>query len=169
MTIKCLALIVVMFVMMASRLSAADFTAVSGKTNWTQRVSFHCDETPLPKFLAWLAEAYHFAFFLDRRIDPDTLVACRQPEASLIEALTNTIESCDLSWCVIQSNIYIGPKDAAGQLLLASALVRQKYDGAGTKFSALSRVSTLEGKQFCQPRELLERLAREAGLSWDGL
>ncbi|MDD3588109.1 MAG: hypothetical protein PHQ75_13080 [Thermoguttaceae bacterium] len=160
---------VVMLAAMVSGLFAADFTAVSGKTNWTQRVSFHCDETPLSELFAWLANSYHFTFFLDRRVDPGMLVACQQPEAPLIEALANTVERCGLSWCILQSHIYIGPKDAAGQLLLSTALTRQKYAKTGGPYSALARVSTLEGKQFCQPRMLLERLARDAGLSWNGL
>lgn len=161
--------VIVFFAMTVPELFAADFTAVSGKTNWTQRVSFHCDETPLSGLLVSLGSAYHFTFFLDRRIDPDMLVVFQQSERPLIEALAESIESLDLSWCVLQSHIYIGPPDAAGKLLLSCAIMRHAYTKAGAKFSGLARVSTLEGEQFCQPRALLERLAREAGLSWNGL
>jgi hypothetical protein len=139
-------------------------------TQLQDSVDFEWRERPLRDGLARLSQAYGVAVFLDRRIDPDQPITVSIHEKALEESLRTIAREAKADLSVFGPVIYFGPPDAARNLATLAALRRQD---AGKRNSdakvRLLRSSALQWNELAQPRQLLEGLGKQAGVSFTNL
>lgn len=137
---------------------------------WSARSIFDERDTELFPTLARRADVTGLALFLDRRVDPQTPVTYSSSDGSLFDGLLGMVESCGLSLAAIGPILYVGPPDAAGELLLLDALHQQSKSFAPNPAAVrLEKSVPLRAPEFSEPRKLLEELAKDAKFDWNGL
>lgn len=137
------------------------------------KVSFEIEGIKLVDFLNDCAQTYGFSFFLDRRVDPSTLVAGSYSNEPLFEVLDDLLGASQLSFFIVDNSclLYIGPKDAAGEALL---LLGQKNDGIGLEKAPKQAVARLFDpidfhiKPYSEPNEVFQSFAQRSHLKLSG-
>ncbi|MDO5580191.1 MAG: hypothetical protein Q4G69_03580 [Planctomycetia bacterium] len=133
---------------------------------WQQKVSLEHEEVPLRKFLESGQSVYHFSFFIDRRIDPDLPIRCSMNDVSLLEGVHKIAKDHDLSFHVLGQNLYIGPKDGAGELQLLIAIHRNEIAQNPKILNRLLKKVPFKSDFGSDPKILLEELARKFRFQW---
>ncbi|HPM84936.1 MAG TPA: hypothetical protein PLF81_29740 [Candidatus Anammoximicrobium sp.] len=120
--------------------------------------------------LASLADNQRVAIFLDRRVDPDQPVALATEEVPLRDLVQRLAEHLKLGVGRVGPVLYLGPSETA-QVLGTVAALKQEADLAlpSALRSKLRRTETLSWPELATPRDLIVRLAADAGLQVDGL
>jgi len=125
---------------------------------------------PLGDALRSFCRAKRVAVLLDRRVDPGQELQLAAADLPLRRALERIAEHCGLGMTLLGPVVYVGPPKVAGRLRTLAALrdeeVRRLPPATHRKFQL---PKPLEWDDFATPRELLEGLAREAGLRVAGL
>lgn len=142
----------------------------SNSADWLMEISIQSDGITLRDFLNRFSKTFHFSYFLDRRLDPGMILICSIDRKPFIIAIQELTEQNNLSFCVYDSLLYIGPKNAAGELLLALGLFRQTLEERSeTKSQQLLRKISFKTDDFSVPKELLEQLLRRTDWRWEAL
>jgi len=157
----------------ATRLSAADgpatARAATGTSPWESRVTLAWSGVPLRHALADLAASQHVAVLLDRRIDPGQRIKLELSDVSLRQALEKIAAATGGGVAILADVAYLGPTDRAGQL---RTLAMQLHDRLAKLPPARCRAwlvpARLEYPELSTPRDLLEHLAADGGVSLDG-
>ena len=137
---------------------------------WSARSVFDERDSELLPSLSRRAEVTGLALFLDRRVDPQTPVTYSSSDGSLFDGLLGMAESCGFSLAAVGPIFYVGPPDAAGELLLLLALHQQSKSFAPNPAAVrLEKSVPLRAPEFSEPRKLLEELAKNAKFDWNGL
>jgi len=149
--------------------SAADASAATWKTGASfqkqlkQVVGLELSEAELRGSLRNLADNQRVAIFLDRRIDPNQQIEFSASGVTLEELLSQLAEKVHAGTARIGSVIYVGPPPTAGALSSVAA-ARRKELGKLPKESRRPP-SHWSWDELAQPRQILEVLARENGLT----
>lgn len=137
---------------------------------WDAPTDFAIQGGTILSLLSTRSELDGFSFLLDRRIDPSTPVNLSASSIPLIEGLARAVESAGLEFALIGDVFYVGPKGAAGTLLLDRAIRKDRRAFASNP--AAERLSTpipLSANDGCIPADLLGTAAKRIKLSWDKL
>ena len=137
---------------------------------WTHPSDFHFSNISILDFLRLRSESDRFSFFLDRRVDPDTPLSFEAEGVPLIEGVARAVESAGLSFVLFDTLIYVGPPDAGGELLLATALRESgRMFEANPAAERLTVPTVLKAPEFCEPRTVLDNAAKKVKFRWEGL
>ena len=82
-------------------------------------------DIPLRQMLHNLARSRQVAIFLDRRVNPDQLVQFDATGESMVVALDRLAGQLELGHCLVDSTIYIGPKEITGKLATVAEVLHQ--------------------------------------------
>ena len=133
--------------------------------------SMELSDVELHSFLERYSELYEFPFFIDRRVDPTTLVSGSYTDVPLVSALADLLEKIDLSYCVVDNVfLYIGPKQAAGEALLLFYLKRsQLFEEYPRQIAEkLSATIDFEIPPYTEPQKSFQALAKRSRLKFSG-
>ena len=125
--------------------------------------------SPLRATLMRLAEAQRTAIFLDRRVDPETMIALVVQQRPLEELFDRIAAEAEIGWSVLGDVVYFGPQPSARQLRTLVALRREDARGLPASVrTALAQKRTLKWEQLAEPRVLLEKLVDDFNLELPG-
>lgn len=134
------------------------------------RISINWKQVPLRSALDDLAASGRFQVQLDRRVDPDQTVSAELRDVPIAEALAQLAAEEQLGVSLFGPLVVVGPLPAAERLrtlaVLRGAEVAQLPPPARERWATKSRSSW---PAFSTPRELLKRLAQEAGTQLSGI
>ncbi len=82
-------------------------------------------EIPLRQMLQNLGRSQRVAIFLDRRIDPDQRIQFEAKGESMAVTLDRLTSKLELGYCLVDSTIYIGPKEITGKLATVAEVLHQ--------------------------------------------
>ncbi|MBR4752973.1 MAG: hypothetical protein IK077_14550 [Thermoguttaceae bacterium] len=139
--------------------------------NFFAPVSMELSEVELQTFLERYSELYEFPFFIDRRVDPTTLVSGSYTDVPLVSALADILERVDLSYCVVDNVfLYVGPKQAAGEALLLFYLKRaQLFEEYPRQIAEkLGATIDFEIQPYSEPQSSFQALAKRSRLKFSG-
>jgi hypothetical protein len=141
-------------------------TGQSFKQECDQQAGVIWKDRPLRDGLVRLAEEYRVAIFLDRRIDPGKEVTVSVADRPLHEVLAEVAAAAGGGMTILPPVVYIGPVQTASRLATLAAQRRQE----AAKLPAAIRAKLLHAEawqwdELAQPRQLLDDLARQAGVS----
>jgi hypothetical protein len=140
------------------------------QTQLASTVSLRLSGQPLRNSLEHIAEAYHLAIFLDRRVDPGQLFELQVTEVSLNSALASLAERQHLGISLVGSTMYFGPIDAAKDVRTLAALAADEVEQVPkARQAVLRKAEPLAWNELTTPRELFEQTAKTAGLKLVGL
>ncbi|MBM4092830.1 MAG: hypothetical protein FJ276_26000, partial [Planctomycetes bacterium] len=117
-----------------------------------------------------LAERQQVAIMLDRRIDPDRPVDAAVSDTPLDLLLLRLAAGSDATLSYIGPVVYVGPRDGTANLSVVAAARREEArrlpptSAAGTR-----RQRAGHWPRLSRPRDLLDQLAEEAGVSIEGI
>ncbi len=125
---------------------------------------------PLRPALSNLAREQHAAIFLDRRVDPDQTMDLVVSDVALRELFERIARELGLGLGQVGPVTYFGPP-ATTAVLGTVAAQREEQEQALPPLvrNRLRRAQPLRWPELTTPRELLERLAADAGLQLVGL
>jgi len=127
-------------------------------------------DSPLRQSLSDLSRSQNVAIVTDRRIDPDQRLHVRLTGVPLSEALEEIARERRLGIAQLGPVAYLGPPEPASRIRTLAALRETEARRLGNKAARrfLARASMRWG-DFATPRELLAQLAKQAGITIDGL
>jgi hypothetical protein len=135
-----------------------------------QAVDVNWSAAPLRPALASLGRTHQVALLLDRRVDPDRRVDAVLHDLPLGAALAEIAsrEGADVSR--LGAVVYIGPPATASRLRTLAELRRREAMAfaSGARLRLLSE-RAMSWDDLAEPRQILERLAAQAGLELAGL
>lgn len=133
-------------------------------------VSATFDGSSLAAILERYSEFYHFAYFIDRRVDSSTPIAGSFVDEPFIDALRKILNEADLSFCVLNGSVLcVVPNDAAGELLLLWALRREAAAELPRNVAdRLTATIDFAVEDFAEPTATFERLASRSRLKFVG-
>lgn len=106
--------------------------------NFFSIMSMESSGVELWKFLDRYSERYGFSYFIDRRVDPSTILSGAFVDQTFITILEDLLEKVELSFCVVNNSfLYIGPRDSAGEALLLFHLKREQFNNPKNKIPRL--------------------------------
>lgn len=124
---------------------------------------------PLRAALTNLARSQQVAIFLDRRVDPDQPVDLVLENVPLRELLRRLAEQLQLGMGRVGPVVYLGPPPTAAVLGTVAALKEQQDEGLPSAVrSRLRRAQPLRWPELTTPRDVIQRLAGEAGVQVEG-
>jgi hypothetical protein len=116
--------------------------------------------------LVRLSQKYGVAIFLDRRIDPDQELTLVARDQSLEEVLRRISADAHAGIAIVGPVIYFGPPETASKLATLAALRRQDASKLSSDIKTrLLRADVWQSDELTQPRQLLDGLARQAGMT----
>lgn len=125
---------------------------------------------PLRPALANLARSQHVAIFVDRRVDPDQLLDFVVEDVSLRQLLQRLAAQLRLGIGQVGPVVYLGPPQTAAVLGTVAALKEDQDEQFPAALrTQLRRKQPLQWPELTAPRELVQRLAGDAGLQVQGL
>jgi hypothetical protein len=123
-------------------------------------------DRPLAEGLASLSRSTDVAVFLDRRIDPTQPLTLTVRDVPLMQLLAELAAQAGGAMAQVGDVIYVGPTDAAAKLATVANLRRQEAARLPRDVRArLQRVEPWAWNELAQPRQLLEALSAEAGVT----
>lgn len=126
------------------------------------------EQAALREFLRTLSENLKVAILLDRRIDPDQRIDVRIQSPFLDEGLRELARPLDADVVVLADTLFLTTRANARTLRTRLRLAEGRRDEAvGGDFRRkvdLTRRAALAWDDLAQPRELVEAIARGAGL-----
>ncbi len=122
-------------------------------------------EIPLRRMLQALARSQRVAIFLDRRVDPDQPVTFDAGGDSLAIALARLTGQLQLGHCLVDSTVYIGPKDITAKLATVAEVLHQFLGQLPEPFhkQAAKRVA-MKWDRLASPRLLVADQLQQAGI-----
>ena len=134
------------------------------------RVGVRWSSNPLRAALTNLARNQDLAIFLDRRVDPDQTVDLVIADTPLRELLQRLADQLKLGVGQVGPAIYLGPPSTAAVVGTVAALKEEQEQRLPSAVrSRLRRTQPLRWPELTTPRDLIQRLAGEAGLQVAGL
>ena len=116
-----------------------------------------------------LTASEEIAIVLDRRVDPDQTIDTTL-EGSLDRRLTVLAGQLQLGVCLIDQVVYLGPPGLTRRLATVIEIKRSEVRKASTELARqLARSQPFGWQDLDTPRELIDRLGREAEIRIDGL
>lgn len=136
------------------------------------RVSFELEGVELISFLETYSSICQFSFFLDRRVDPSTLLTGAYVDVPFLSAFDNLLTGANLSVCAIgSSTLYVGPQNAAGEALLLSKMKRdgRNLEGMPRQEAALLFKSIdFTIAPYSEPRDVFKSFSQKTHLKLSG-
>lgn len=120
--------------------------------------------------LTSLSRAKRVAFLLDRRVDPGQTLELELSDVPLAEALGKIAEASHCSYRLLGTVAYFGPESSARVLRTLAAL--RVEESRHARVELRNKLLARRGWQWddlATPRELLDMLAKEAGITIEGL
>ncbi len=139
--------------------------------NFLAPVSMELSAIELQSFLERYSQLYEFSYFIDRRVDPTTLVSGSYTDVAFISALSGILEEVDLSFCIVNNVfLYVGPQKAAGEALLLFYLKRKQLgeDYPRQVAEKLSSMIDFEIQPYSKPQDTFQALAKRSRLKFSG-
>ncbi len=131
-----------------------------------QQLSVTWRELPLQMALDRLAQVSQVTVWLDRRVDPQQQIDLELRDASTQQILQQLAQHCDLGFLVVDSIVYLGPKQSAHDLPVLLQQARKSLSKAPRQMR--KRWLRAEAKtipRLAQPRRWLAQSLNEAGIS----
>jgi hypothetical protein len=129
-----------------------------------------CANRPLGAVLGNLAQSQRLAIWLDRRVDPDRLLALSVSAEPLKSVLAQIAARERLGCSTLGPVVYFGPADAATKLRTLAYLRREELKPLpAARRKAFEAMRTWQWSDLATPRDLLSGLAREAHVELSGL
>jgi Arc/MetJ family transcription regulator len=127
-------------------------------------------ENPLREALAHLSRDKNVAILIDRRVDPGRKVEISLHQTPLTAAFGAIAEKCGLEISIVGPVVYFAPPYAA---CIERTLVALRQDDIGrlpaVAARKLSQPKSMSWDDLAEPRRLLEKLGKEAGVEIAGL
>jgi len=133
-------------------------------------VGIHWGSNPLRGALTRLSRDQGVAVFLDRRVDPDRLIEFSAQGKDLRRLLQDLAAHVEQGACRVGPVVYIGPKRTAS--VLATVVAAKESESRrlpSAMQSRLRRAKPLRWPELTTPRELIDGLATEVGLTMEGV
>jgi len=146
-------------------------TALEVREQRSERISVTWSGMPLRRGLANLARSQRIAVLLDRRIDPDRTLELTFDGGTVEELFERIARDQDLGLSWFGPLAYFAPPAAARRLRTVTTLRENEAKQLPSKKigQALLRQRAWKWDDLAAPRELLEKLAGEAGVRLEGL
>jgi len=129
-----------------------------------------CANRPLGTVLVNLAQSQRLAIWLDRRVDPDRLLALSISAEPLKAVLEQIAAREELGYSTLGPVVYFGPTDAAAKLRTLAYLRNEELKSlAAARRKAFTNHRSWQWNDLATPRDLLSLLAREAHVDFSGL
>lgn len=139
------------------------------------------DHNSLPVSVMWrdaelkdrlmrFSQNQHVAIFLDRRIDPSTIINLTSNQVTTEQFLLNIARNAEIGICQIEDIYYLGPQKTANSLAsISEALLK-----AANKFGKRTQLRWNMNKPLLtdavvDPKQLLLELAKDNDIEIDGL
>jgi hypothetical protein len=131
-----------------------------------KQVSVAKSEQPLRQVLASLSQSFVVAVFLDRRIDPGQMVGLIVRDQPLQVMFTQLAAAAKAQMTHVGPVVYIGPPETASKLATLAAIRRKEVAQLPRDAkSRLLRAQAWRWDERAEPRQLLNDLARQAGVT----
>jgi hypothetical protein len=131
-------------------------------------VSLQWERVTLRQAIGTLSRTQRVAVLIDRRVDPDQLIKFEANQVSLEKLFDQLAESLGIGASRLGNVVYLGPRDVAGKLRTLSALNQaQLNQQPAIQRVILAKNAAWRWDLLARPRELLEGLAKEAGIEFD--
>ena len=132
--------------------------------NWDGTTGVMWNELPLRETLGHFAKINNIGFMLDRRVDPGTPLTLDLKQVTVREVLEQAAAQCGLGFCELNTVAWLGPPDAAEQLLLLIALRSEQLAKLPkAKRDAMLLPRLFRAEAFDTPIATLQRLSGETG------
>ena len=129
-------------------------------------VSVEWSGVPLRQALERLGQAQRLAVLIDRRVDPEQAISMQATQQSLRQIVEQVATGQRAGVAFWEPLVYIGPAPVARDVRTWSAIVREEVLAAPAATRArFTRVSRGGWPVLSRPRDLLDQLAAEAGVS----
>lgn len=133
-------------------------------------VGIHWAGNPLRNALASLSRSQGVAIFLDRRVDPDEPIEVSVQDTPVRRLLQDLAAHVEQGTCRVGPVVYVGPKRTVSVLATLAALRGDESRWLPSAAqSRLWRPKPMAWPELTRPRELVDRLATEVGLTVDGI
>lgn len=148
-------------------------TASNLSNQFKTSVSIDLEGVELIQFLEKASILYQFEFFLDRRVNPQTILSGSYSLVTLATALERSLDQAGLSFCLVDDAfLYIGPSDAAAEAQLMFHLRRQEITEG--QFAPQKVANRLDAKidfkwdDYAESRDIFNALGKKANLKFAG-
>jgi len=133
------------------------------------RDAFWSAGTPLRHALSSLARAQQIAIMLDRRIDPGCGIELSVHDVAVRDVLERLAAQCDAAPAYLDGVVYVGPRLGTSHLAeVASARRAEVQQLPRPVAQRLGAVRAWRWDDLAEPRALLDELAREADVTFEG-
>jgi len=123
-------------------------------------------ERALRDALAGVSKELDVAVLLDRRIDPGQPIGLSVRDQPAEEVFRQLAAAAHAEWRAVGPVIYVGPPGTAAKLPTLAALRRQEAAQRPADARArLLKVQAWQWKELAEPRQLLDELAKQAGIT----
>ena len=110
------------------------------------------------------------AIFLDRRVDPSTLINITSNNVTIEQFLLEIAKQADLGICRIENIYYLGPKETADSLAYTSELMLKAANKFGKRTQLRwNKNESLLTESIIEPRQLLADIAKSNAIKIEGL
>ena len=134
-----------------------------------QRVTVAWQGQELGHALQQLAETQRIDVWIDRRVNPSAAVELSVSDQPLREALSGVLTPLGYAASPYHGVLYVGPEQAARELLTLSALARRSFNQAPPSIRAKwLRAEPWSFPRFSEPRALLSELVKGTGAQLRG-
>lgn len=117
-----------------------------------------------------LSQWQQVAIFLDRRVDPGTVIDLDASDLTLLQLLERLAAKCE---CVVEqvgAVVYIGPRaEIAGLASVAQHRAREARALTAHRSATLLSARPWQWKMLAEPRSLVDELAREADVTVEAI
>ena len=125
---------------------------------------------PLRQVAARLAEIGGIAIVVDRRLDPDTSITLDISAEPLDAVLARVAEAAQADVAPYAGHVRLVPRGSAAALAAAERMRATELRAAGASLrTRATKAATSSWEDGAVPRELVARVAAEAGIEIDGL
>ena len=110
------------------------------------------------------------AIFLDRRIDPSTIINLTLNNVTTEQFLLEIAKQLEIGFCQIEDVYYLGPKETANSLASTSELLLKAANKFGKRTQLRwNRLGNLRTGTVVEPKQLLLEIAKSNEIEIDGI
>jgi hypothetical protein len=156
--------------LLPAQAAAAWLTGPALQKRLAEPIDVAWSTSPLRESLQRLSQAEQVAVFLDRRVDPGRRVDLKASRTPLRDVFEEVASRQQIGFCQFGPVAYFGPSSTAARIRTLSALRTREVRRLPAAVSRpLLQARPLAWSDFATPRDILAQLARQNGLTLEGM